>query len=187
MNLRFIKPIRTEEEYEAATERMAALAHSQPGTEERKEMDLLYDLVEFYEDKHHKVEAPLPHEAIKFRMEQSGRELDALSRLVGSKIRAQELLSGARVPGAGEVILLHEKWAVPLESLLSRGVAKTQSRRRGSAAVSSIAATISQQNKIRWAISHGMDMQQIAELLKVQPNVARALVRQTKQVQTRKG
>ena len=44
-----IKPIRTEEEYEAALGRVEILMDAEPGTPEDEELDLLVDLVELYE------------------------------------------------------------------------------------------------------------------------------------------
>lgn len=44
-----VKPIRTEEEYEAALARIAALSHAQPGTPEANERELLAELAELYE------------------------------------------------------------------------------------------------------------------------------------------
>ncbi|HEY3781920.1 MAG TPA: transcriptional regulator [Fimbriimonadaceae bacterium] len=129
MNLEDIKPIRTEEEYEAASERMAALANSPAGSEERKEIDLLYELVEHYEDRHHRIDPPLPHEAIKFRMEQGGFDIEALGAELRSVKRAKELLAGRRPPTVEEVLILNGKFGIPLESLLGNGVSQPQTKR----------------------------------------------------------
>lgn len=48
-----ITPIRNEEDYEAALDRIYALMHSEPGSEEFDELDVLADLIEHYEDKHY--------------------------------------------------------------------------------------------------------------------------------------
>lgn len=48
-----VSPIRTEEDYETALERIAELFHSEIGTPEGDELDVLVDMVELYEDKHY--------------------------------------------------------------------------------------------------------------------------------------
>ena len=63
-----IKPIRTEEDYEAALKRIDTLMDSIPGTLEFDELDVLVTLVESYEEKHYFIDAPNPISAIKFRM-----------------------------------------------------------------------------------------------------------------------
>ena len=50
-----IKPIRTEEDYEAALKRIDTLMDSIPGTLEFDELDVLVTLVESYEEKLHLV------------------------------------------------------------------------------------------------------------------------------------
>ena len=44
-----VKPIRTEEQYDAALARIAGLSHAQPGTPEANERELLAELAELYE------------------------------------------------------------------------------------------------------------------------------------------
>lgn len=47
-----IKSIRAEQDYEAALARINALMDAKPGSAEFDELDVLADLVEFYESKH---------------------------------------------------------------------------------------------------------------------------------------
>ncbi len=65
-----IKPIRTEEDYEAALARIDVLMGAEPDSPEFDELDVLADLVELYESKHEPMGYPSPVAAIKFRMEQ---------------------------------------------------------------------------------------------------------------------
>ena len=67
-----VKPIRTEEDYEAALARIEEIFEAEFDSLEGKELDILVDLVELYESKHVPMGYPDPIEAIKFRMEQSG-------------------------------------------------------------------------------------------------------------------
>jgi len=64
------KPIRTEEDYEAALARIEEIFKAEFDSSEGKELDILVDLVELYESKHVPMGYPDPIEAIKFRMEQ---------------------------------------------------------------------------------------------------------------------
>ncbi len=64
------KPIRTEEDYEAALARIEEIFKAEFDSPEGKELDILVDLVELYESKHVPMGYPDPIEAIKFRMEQ---------------------------------------------------------------------------------------------------------------------
>ncbi len=67
-----IYPIRTNEEYEKALERVEELLDAKEGSKEFDELEVLSTLIEAYEAKHYHIDAPDPIEAIKFRMEQEG-------------------------------------------------------------------------------------------------------------------
>ena len=69
-----IKPIRSETDYDAALRRIEALWDSNSGTSERDELDVLVILVEAYEREHHPIDLPNPIDAIKFRLEQQGKD-----------------------------------------------------------------------------------------------------------------
>lgn len=67
-----LKLIKTNEDYEKVLARIEELFDAQPDTPEGDELELLVILVELYEKKEYKIEAPDPISAIKFRMEQQG-------------------------------------------------------------------------------------------------------------------
>ena len=67
-----IRPIRSEEDYEAACARIRELMGAQLDTPEGDELDVLADLVEHYEDKHYPVGMPTAIDAIEFRIDQAG-------------------------------------------------------------------------------------------------------------------
>ena len=66
------KVIKTEEEYEAALERIEELFDADENSPEEDELELLAMLTECYEDEQMGNILPDPVEAIKFRMEQEG-------------------------------------------------------------------------------------------------------------------
>ena len=67
-----VKPIRTEEDYEAALVRIDEIFEAESGSSEGRELEILVDLVELYESRHVPMGYPDPVEAIRFRMEQAG-------------------------------------------------------------------------------------------------------------------
>jgi len=91
-----IQPIHTEEDYKKALNRIEEIFDAKPGSEEGDELEILGILVDEYEKKHFPIEAPKPVESIKFRMDQLGMQQKDLAKVLGSKSRASELLSGKR-------------------------------------------------------------------------------------------
>ena len=66
------KPITNEHDYAAALARIDRLMGAEPGTAAGRELDLLVDLVEMYEDENEPMGRPDPETAIEFRREQTG-------------------------------------------------------------------------------------------------------------------
>ncbi|WP_373497263.1 type II toxin-antitoxin system HigA family antitoxin [Aquiflexum sp.] len=69
-----IRPIKTEQDYNAAIRRVEELWGTKKDTTEGDEFDLLVTLVESYEMKHFPIAPPDPIDAIKFRMGQGKGE-----------------------------------------------------------------------------------------------------------------
>ena len=113
-----IKPIRTEQEYDAALVRVDELLDARPGTPEGDELDLLATLVEFYELQHFPVPAPDPVEAIKFRMEQMGLDRKSLEPFLGGRSRVSEVLNRKRELSKAQIRNLHHGLNIPLENLI---------------------------------------------------------------------
>jgi len=65
-----IEPIKTEDDYLMALQRLEVIFDMPVGTEESDEADILGLMIDGYEKKHYPVEAPDPIEAIKIRMEE---------------------------------------------------------------------------------------------------------------------
>ena len=64
-----IKPIKTDEDYQAALKEVEALMMAEPGTVEGDRLDVQVTLIEDYERRHHPLDLPDPVTAIQFRME----------------------------------------------------------------------------------------------------------------------
>lgn len=70
-NVTDVKPITNAHDYAAALSRIDQLMNAEPGTAEGRELDLLADLVETYEDENEPMGYPDPATALEFRLEQT--------------------------------------------------------------------------------------------------------------------
>jgi HTH-type transcriptional regulator/antitoxin HigA len=116
--MQHIKPIRSEADHAAALARIDTLIDAEPGTPEDDELDLLVDLVEHYESKHHPLDCPTPLAALQFRMEQAGLTPRDLEPFLGSRGKVSEVLSGKRPITLPMARALHEHLGIPAEVLL---------------------------------------------------------------------
>lgn len=113
-----IRPIHSEKDYEVALARIEEIFDAKPGTKEGDELEILGILVDEYEKVHFPIEAPKPVEAIKFRMDQLGLEQKDLARILGSKSRASEILSGKRSLSLRQIKILYRRLGIPAEILI---------------------------------------------------------------------
>lgn len=88
-----LKLIKSEQEYQAALERLDQLFDSKTGTPESDEADVLALLVDEYEKNNFPIEAPDPIEAIKIRMEEMDLKQKDLVGIIGGKSRVSEVLN----------------------------------------------------------------------------------------------
>ena len=91
-----VRPIRTENDYDAALAEVDALMDAVPGTAEGDRLDVLVTLIEAYEARHWAIDAPDPIEAIRIRMQQKNLRNRDLEPMIGSRGRVSEVLSGKR-------------------------------------------------------------------------------------------
>jgi HTH-type transcriptional regulator/antitoxin HigA len=128
-----IKPVRNEADYEAALRRIEALWRAAQGTPEGDELDVLATLVEAYERDHYPVDPPDPIEAIKFRLEQTGKDYSALIGVIGQRTRVYEVMRRARPLSLNMIRNLHVKLEIPAEVLIqsARKPARRTSRKSG--------------------------------------------------------
>ena len=114
-----IKPIKTERDYRRALREIERLWDAKPNTPKGDRLDVLATLVEAYEQKHYKIEAPDPVEAIKFRMEQLGLKPADLAKMLGGRSRVSEVLNRKRKLTVAMMRSLRKHLAIPAESLLA--------------------------------------------------------------------
>jgi HTH-type transcriptional regulator/antitoxin HigA len=112
-----IKPIKTQNDYNLALNQIEDLLDAIPNTDEFDELEILTTLVEAYEDKHYKIEAPDPIEAIKFTMEQQSLKQKDLIPIFGTKSRVSEILNKKRKLTINMIRKLNENLKIPIENL----------------------------------------------------------------------
>ena len=113
-----VRPIRTEEDYEAALEDVAALWGSATGTPEGDRLDVLATLIDAYEARHYPMDPPDPIEAIKFRMEQQGMTRKDLEDVIGTRTRIAEVLNRKRSLSITMIRRLHDRFGISAEILI---------------------------------------------------------------------
>ncbi len=124
-----IKRIRTEKDYEAALARIGELMDALSGPEgqvddaddpDRIELDVLTDLVEFYEERHHPIRFPSAVAAIEYRMDQQSLTQRDLIPCIGSRSKVAEVLSGKRDITMSMARALNRHLRIPADVLLQK-------------------------------------------------------------------
>jgi HTH-type transcriptional regulator/antitoxin HigA len=113
-----INTIKTESEYQNALEKIDKLLNAFESSKEAEELEILSILVEDYENKNYKIEAPDPISAIKFRMEQLGLSRKDLEQSIGSRGRVAEVFNGKRSLTLPMIRKLHKNLNIPTDILI---------------------------------------------------------------------
>jgi HTH-type transcriptional regulator/antitoxin HigA len=116
-----VRPIRNEHDYVEALRRIEALWGAAQGTEDGDLLDVLVTLVEVYEREHFPVDLPDPIEAIKFRLEQQGKDYGALIGIIGQRTRVYEVMRRDRSLSLAMIRNLNTKLRIPAEVLIHPG------------------------------------------------------------------
>jgi HTH-type transcriptional regulator / antitoxin HigA len=132
MAKKMIRPLRSEDDYDAALDQIEWYFENEPkpGTPAADRFDLLALIVEDYERKRWSIEPPDAIDAIRYRMETGGYTQADLGRLLGSRQRASDILMGKRSLTMRMAWKLHREWDIPAEAL----IAPPRTRGRRSAA-----------------------------------------------------
>ena len=113
-----IRPIRTDADHAAALAAIDALWGAAPGTEDGNTLDVLIDLVEFYEDRNFPIPKAEPIDVLKAHMEATGRTQSDLATLFGSRPRASEVLNKRRSLTVDMIHRLNAEWGLPADCLV---------------------------------------------------------------------
>jgi HTH-type transcriptional regulator/antitoxin HigA len=113
-----IKPIRNAADYDATLQRIESLWGAGEGTTQGDELDVLVTLAEAYEQEHYPIDVPDPIEAIKFRLEQEGKDYRALVGVIGQRTRVYEVMRRARPLSLNMIRRLHSQFRIPAQVLI---------------------------------------------------------------------
>lgn len=113
-----IKPIKTEQDYQEALDRLEVIFDAKKGSPEGDELEILGLLIEKYESMHFPIDLPDPIEAIKFRMEQMGYTQSDLVKIIGLKSRVSEILNKKRKLTLEMIRKIHVALNIPTEILV---------------------------------------------------------------------
>ncbi|MBX3576961.1 MAG: helix-turn-helix domain-containing protein [Rhizobiaceae bacterium] len=117
-----VRPIRTEQDYDWALAEISRYFENEPrvGTPDGDRFEVLLTLLAAYEDKHY----PMPEvdalQMLRYVMELRGKTQADLSRVIGSRSRASEVLAGKRALTLDTIARLHHEWGIPSDLLLPR-------------------------------------------------------------------
>jgi HTH-type transcriptional regulator/antitoxin HigA len=111
--------IKTEKDYERALEKIEILLNADETSENTEQLEILSILVEDYENKNYKIEAPDPIAAIKFRMEQLGLSRKDLEESIGSRGRVAEVFNRKRNLTLPMIRKLHKNLGIPTDILIT--------------------------------------------------------------------
>ena len=115
---KYVKPIRTKRNYQAALSVIQRFFNARKGIPEGTLHEVLSILVERYEQEHFPIPPPDPIEAIVFRMEQLGWTKKELTEILGGRSRVSEIFSRKRNLSLQMIKALHKRMGVPAESLI---------------------------------------------------------------------
>lgn len=120
MKSRPLKPVRNEADRRKALKRLSLLMDAKPGTPDCDELAVLGVLIADYERRAFPIAPASPRDAIAFRMEQMGYDQAALAKLLGSRSRASEILSGKRKTLSLTLVKrLRDGWGISADLLVA--------------------------------------------------------------------
>ena len=118
-----VNPIRTEEDYDAALARMNEIFFADEGTPEGDERDILFALIEAYEEEHYPIGPPDdPIAAIEFVMEQQELTAQDLVPYIGSLSGVKAVMSRRKDITMPMARALHKHLGIPAETLLQESM-----------------------------------------------------------------
>jgi HTH-type transcriptional regulator/antitoxin HigA len=113
-----IRPIKTENDYNAALKEAEQLFNAAPESPEGDRLEVLATLIEAYEEKHYPIPLPDPVEAILYQIESRGLSRRDLVPFIGSRARVSEVLNRKRPLTIGMIRKLHRGLGIPAEVLI---------------------------------------------------------------------
>jgi HTH-type transcriptional regulator / antitoxin HigA len=112
-----VRPIHSEEDYDAALAEIDSLGDPEPGTPEGDRFDVLVTLVIAYEQEHYPIGPSEPIPAILYHLESRGLTRKDLEPYIGSRARVAEVLNKKRPLSLAMIRKLNQGLGLPLDVL----------------------------------------------------------------------
>jgi HTH-type transcriptional regulator/antitoxin HigA len=125
-----VRPIRTEDDYDAALSEVDRMWGAKLGTPEGDRLDVLAPLIDAFEQRHHPMDPPDPIEAIKFRMSQKKLTRKQLEPMIGTRTRVAEVLNRRRSLSISMIRRLHATLGISAEVLIRPSRTVTAGKRQ---------------------------------------------------------
>jgi HTH-type transcriptional regulator / antitoxin HigA len=113
-----LKPVKNDAGHEIALKEIERLWGAREGTPEGDRLEILTTLVEAYEEARFPMDLPDPIEAIKFRLEQQGKDQKSLVGILGSRTRVYEVMRRDRPLSLTMIRQLYKHFNIPAEVLI---------------------------------------------------------------------
>jgi HTH-type transcriptional regulator/antitoxin HigA len=114
-----LRPIHSEATYREYLGIIDELIDCEENSQEEELLELVSILVENYEAKHYRIEAPDPLEAIKIRMEEQGLKRKDMIDYFGSASRVSEVLNRKRPLTLEMIRKIHKGLGISAETLIA--------------------------------------------------------------------
>ena len=124
-----VKPIKTEQDHEGVLKTIERLWGAPEGTSKGDLLDVLITLVEAYERTHYPIDVPDPLDAIRFRLDQQGKDYSSLIGIIGHRTRVYEVMRGDRPLSLEMIRRLHKRLSIPAEVLIKLPKSRRRKRR----------------------------------------------------------
>lgn len=108
-----LKPIRNDQDYQAALQEIELLWDAEPDTPESDRLEIWVTLVDAYEKGHFDLPAPDPVAALEYFMESRGWTRKQLEPYIGSRGRVSEILSRKRPLTLAMIRRLEQATGIP--------------------------------------------------------------------------
>jgi HTH-type transcriptional regulator/antitoxin HigA len=123
-----IRPIKDDQGYDRALKRVEQLWGAVPDTREADELEILVALIDAYEREHYPVDLPDAVDAIKFRLEQEGKDYRSLIGILGQRTRVYEVMRRDRPLSLNMIRKLHNILEIPAKVLIQPSSGRKKQR-----------------------------------------------------------
>ena len=113
-----VKPIKSEQDHELVLKTIERLWGAPEGSSKGDLLDVLITLAEAYERTHYPIDVPDPLDAIRFRLDQQGKDYSSLIGIIGHRTRVYEVMRGDRPLSLEMIRRLHKRLHIPAEVLI---------------------------------------------------------------------